>query len=421
MAGRRAWLIGASAAVLATVALVAWLLVRDTPYVAPAPTGGAAVADPAGAARVLGELEDAVAARDPATASALGPVSDASAGELLADVVGNADALRVEEFTLRYVDAVGAVDESGGWQAAVDMTWRFAGFDRAVVHEEVLVGFQVAQGGAVDGTVAITGFGGGDRRSPLWLSGPLEVRRTAAALILAAGSAQEADLVAERADRAVPVVRGVLPQWSGKLVVEVPASEEGLDAALAAEPGTYTDIAAVSTSVDGTLMPGSQVHVFVNPTVYGGLDPIGGQVVMSHEATHVATGAPLTSGVPLWLLEGFADYVALRDVELPIETTAGQIIAQVRRDGPPDRLPGQAEFDATSTHLGAAYESAWVACLVLADAGGQDALVELYRRVSRTGDLPGPLRKLFGLTEQELTERWRDRLRDLAATAVSGT
>jgi hypothetical protein len=335
--------------------------------------------------------------------------------------VGNADALRVEEFTLRYVDAVGAVDESGGWQAAVDMTWRFAGFDRAVVHEEVLVGFQVAQGGAVDGTVAITGFGGGDRRSPLWLSGPLEVRRTAAALILAAGSAQEADLVAERADRAVPVVRGVLPQWSGKLVVEVPASEEGLDAALAAEPGTYTDIAAVSTSVDGTLMPGSQVHVFVNPTVYGGLDPIGGQVVMSHEATHVATGAPLTSGVPLWLLEGFADYVALRDVELPIETTAGQIIAQVRRDGPPDRLPGQAEFDATSTHLGAAYESAWVACLVLADAGGQDALVELYRRVSRTGDLPGPLRKLFGLTEQELTERWRDRLRDLAATAVSGT
>ena len=39
--------------------------------------------------------------------------------------------------------------------------------------------------------------------------------------------------------------------------------------------------------------------------------------------------------MPLWLLEGFADYVALRDVDLPIATTAGQIIEQVRRDGPP--------------------------------------------------------------------------------------
>ncbi len=122
------------------------------------------------------------------------------------------------------------------------------------------------------------------------------------------------------------------------------------------------------------------MHVFVNPDVYDGLEPVGGQVVISHEATHVATGAPLTSGVPLWLLEGFADYVALHDVDLPITTTAGQIIQQVRTDGAPDHLPGQPEFDQADAHLGAAYESAWVACLVLADAGGQDALVRLYER-----------------------------------------
>jgi len=142
--------------------------------------------------------------------------------------------------------------------------------------------------------------------------------------------------------------------------------------------------------------------------------------VMSHEATHVATGAPLSSGVPLWLLEGFADYVALRDVDLPVSTTAGQAIQQVRREGPPDHLPGEVEFDETSSHLGAAYESAWLACTLLADVGGEDALVGLYEQVSGGEELAGPLEELFGLTEDELTAQWRQRLLDLAASAADG-
>ncbi len=423
-APRRAWVLGAAlTALVVAVALVTWLVVRSDPYVAPTPSGTASKPDPAGAAHALRGLEDAVAARDADTARALAAPADTAAADLLAAVVGNADELQVEEFTARYVDAVGGVDPAGRWQGAVDLTWRFDGFDTEPVHEEVLVGFQLDQSGSgtEDGTVGIASFGGGDRRSPLWLSGPLEVRRSDRSLVLAAGSAGQADLVAERADAAVPVVQRVLPQWPGRLVVEVPASEEGLAAALAAEPGTYADIAAVSASVDGTLAPDSEVHVFVNPTVYDGLEAVGGQVVMSHEATHVATGAPLTAGVPLWLLEGFADYVALHDVDLPFSTTAGQIIQQVRRDGPPDHLPGQTEFDETATHLGAAYESAWIACLVLADEGGQDALVRLYEQVSRGRDLAGQVRALFGLSEAELTARWRQRLSDLAASVPSGT
>jgi hypothetical protein len=162
------------------------------------------------------------------------------------------------------------------------------------------------------------------------------------------------------------------------------------------------------------------VHVFVNPVVYDDLDPVGGQVVMSHEATHVATDAPLSSGVPLWLLEGFADYVALRDVDLPVSTTAGQIIQQVRQEGAPDHLPGEVEFDQTSSHLGAAYESAWLACALLADVGGEDALVRLYDQVSSGQELAGALAELFGLTEDDLTAQWQQRLQDLAASATDG-
>ncbi len=415
MPGRRPWVLtGALTAVVVVVALVTYLLVRSEPYVAATPTGGTPQPDPTGAAHALRSLASALSSRDASAADALAPADDPAAGDLLTAVVANADALHVEDFTARYVDDVSAVDPAGRWEAAVDLGWRFDGFDLTPVHEEVLVGFETH-----GGEVAITSFGGGDRRSPLWLSGPLEVRRSDTSLVLAT-TAADADLLAGRAAAAVPVVRDVLPRWDGRLVVEVPGSEAALDAALAADPGSYTDIAAVTASVDGSTSPTSEVHVFVNPEVYDDLEPVGGQVVVSHEATHLATGAPLTTGVPLWLLEGFADYVALHAVDLPISTTAGQIIAQVRSGGTPDHLPGQAEFDQTSSHLGAAYESAWVACLVLADVGGRGALVRLYEQVSGGRDLDEALRQVFGLTEAGLTARWRQRLDDLASTSAAG-
>ena len=219
----------------------------------------------------------------------------------------------------------------------------------------------------------------------------------------------------------MPAVRAVLPAWPGGLVVEVPDSASGLDAMLAAEPGSYANIAAVSATVDGTLTPTSPAHVFVNPDLYRDLGPVGEQVVMTHEATHIATGAPTTSGMPLWLLEGFADYVALRDTDLPISRTAGQVIAQVQADGVPASLPGPAEFDATATHLGASYEAAWLACLVLVDLAGEDALVRVYDDVRGGRGIGAALRSSAGIDEAELTRRWQDRLETLAAaTAVAG-
>ena len=59
---------------------------------------------------------------------------------------------------------------------------------------------------------------------------------------------------------------------------------------------------------------------------------------MSHEATHVATGASFAT-VPTWLLEGFADYVALDDAGVPVDVAAAQALERIREDGLPDRLP----------------------------------------------------------------------------------
>ena len=389
-------------------ALLTWVVLDDDRYVAPTPDRQSEGASPALAADVLHSLVEAVRSRDTEAAEALAPDGDAAARALLAAVVDNARDTRVDDFTLRYVDQTGAVGEDGSWTAAVDTTWAFRGFDDVPARSEVAFRF------VRDGDEArLVGIGGGDRRSPVWMTGPTEVRRTPRTLVVVAEGAADVAAIARETRRAVPTVLAVLPDWSDGLVVEVPRSIDALHAALDGDPGTYDAIAAVTTTVDGTLTPDAPVHVFVNPQVFDGLKPAGAQVVMSHEAVHVATDAA-TSAMPLWLLEGFADYVALRDVPLPLATTAGQIIRQVRRGGAPDHLPGPEEFDTRATHLGASYESAWLVCRVLAGIGGEELLVRLYDRVEGGADLDAALRRTFGIDEAELTTRWRDYLRGIA-------
>jgi hypothetical protein len=366
---------GLSLSLLLVAGLVVWQVASDDPYVVPPSDGDSSTAAAGEASAVLQDLEQAVAQHDESAAADLAAADDPRAERLLTAMVENADEASIGEVTLRYLDELGAVATDGGWEAAVEVTWAFDGFDREPARAEVRFGFTVT-----DGEVRIVKVGGGAGRSPVWMTGPLEVRRGPDHVVLVAGNDAAADRFAAQAAAAVPSVRRVLPDWDGGLVVEVPATVGDLDSALDSRPGTYAEIAAVTTSPDGSTEEGAPTHVFVNPDVYGSLRARGAQVVMTHEAVHVATEAP-TSAAPLWLLEGFADYVALRDVPLPLSVTAAQITRQVRSDGAPRALPGPEEFDTTTSHLGASYEAAWLACRLLADVGGQQALVRFYRSV----------------------------------------
>ncbi len=399
---------GLALIVLVAVGLLTWNLVDSDPYVAPRPPANEDPVDAAGAAAALLALQRAVQRGDPSGAAELAPEGDEPTARLLAALVENARSIPVRGFRLRYIDESSAATGDGTWGAAVNTTWRFQGFDPAASFAEVTFRFRRA-GGDVD----IVGVGGGELRTPVWLSGPVDVRRSTETLVLDAGGAGRATTYQQRARVAVADVRTVLPQWSGGLVVEVPASSAALDSALNVQPGQYAGIAAVTSSTDGSTAPDAAIHVFVNPTIYDRLGRVGAQVVMSHEAVHVATDAP-NSVVPQWLLEGFADYVALRDVDLPLSVTARQVIDEVRRDGAPGVLPGPADFGSTDSHLGAAYESAWLASVVLADRGGEDELVALYAALDQGADLATELETRFGWTEQAFVAAWRQRLTDLA-------
>ena len=406
---------GLSLSLLVVLGLVVWR-VLDDPYVATpgADPGAAPTARPGQAAAALADLEVAISRGDAAAAAALAPEDDPAAARRLRDVVENAEDLGLEGVTLRYVDQDGGTDPQGAWRAVVDVTWQVAGFDPAPARSEVVFALRnVAEG---DERVAVTAAGVAGGRAPLWLTDDLRVRRTDSRVVAVAGSARDLARYDRLARRAVPVVQRVLPGTGRGLVVEVPRTAAGLDAALGVDEGTYADVAAVTTSPDGEVVDGGPLHVLVNPAEMDRLEPVGAQVVMSHEAVHALTRAP-TSRAPLWLVEGFADYVALRDVDLPDTTLAAQVVDQVRESGVPEALPGPTDLGVGAPYLGAAYEAAWLATRELARAGGQDALVELYRSAGAGEDFAAALREVAGISQAELTRRWRDELRSLADEA----
>ncbi|WP_167736676.1 hypothetical protein [Nocardioides sp. 1609] len=406
----------------------------DVPYRASAPTAAPAVVEPAGAAQALQTLARALQEGDRSAATALAPPDDAAAATRLGDLVDAARAIRLDDVTLRYVDEEDGVSADGAWSAAVDATWSYRGFDDVPTAAEVRVGFR-----AVDGRVAVTGIGGAGGaggtggtggtggggagtglRTPVWMSGPVVVARDRDVLVVAAAE-RGTEPYLRRARAAAPAVADVVRDWRPRLVVEVPADTAALEQTLGVEAGYYQQIAAVTgtggTAADGAADAGA-VHVYVNPDVFDGLGRVGQQVVLTHEATHVATAAP-GSAAPTWLVEGFADYVALRDTTLPLTRTAGQVADLVRADGLPAALPDEAEFDTRGPHLGAAYEAAWLACVTLAERGGQDVLVDLYARVSDGEALEEVLRGGFDWSEADLVRAWRDRLAGLPG-AVRG-
>ena len=338
------------------------------------------------------------------------------ADQLLGWVHDNAESLHLADLSMRYVDEaapLSAGDQArfgqDAWRGTVQLAYRYAGLDQAPAQVETSAVFVPTPQG-----VRIAGFGGGDSRVPLWLADHLSVVRTPRTLLAVAGGPPGRYPALMK--RARSQVQRVLPSWRGPLLVEVPHTRQQLDAAVHAEPGQYDNIAAVTTSADGSLAPGAPVRVFVNPEVFDKLKQRGAQVVMSHEATHVATGATFVS-MPTWLLEGFADFVALDGAGVPVDVAAGQILKRIRKEGLPKTLPTTSDLDPTATGLGATYEEAWLACRFLAAEFGTGRLVRFYRAVSNGTSAPDAFRGVLGVSQPEFVRRWRADLARLAGVA----
>jgi hypothetical protein len=342
--------------------------------------------------------------------------ADAAAHRELVTLAENLDRLRVTDFSLRYLgESAVQIRESErtrfgdrAWVADVELSWRFQGVDRRSSTLDVPV-VLAGEGGE---PVFVTSRVAGGRRTPLWWQAAVVARRTPDTLVVAARSRRLTE-VGRQAVAAVATVRATLPEWRGPLVVEVAGTGRQFRSASGLSVSSAQALAAVTTTTDGSGSLRSASHVYVNPPVFDRLGPRGQQIVMSHEAAHVALDAA-TTAAPVWLSEGIADYVALRDSEVPVRALTAQLRRLVRDEGAPAALPGPAKLDGGDDDTGAWYEAAWVAARLVADRHGEDALLELYRLTDEQGPTGRAFRDALGSTKAAFVETWRAELVRLA-------
>ncbi len=368
----------------------------------------------ASAAEVLTDLERALRSSDADAAATLGdgPV----ARREMRTLVSNARRLDLEGVALRHLadSATALTDEQSGrwgddaWVADVQVTWRYAEVDPTVSSLTVPVAF-TATGGDV--RVLTTDLPQADR-VPLWLSDEVQVARGRRAMAVTTGS-QPVRRVLAYAEVAAETVRVSLPAWRGVLCVEVPHEQDAFRDVAGVPEQQAAAIAAVTTTPDGSTVAGAPQHVYVNPQLFEPLSREGREIVLAHEAAHVALGAALLD-VPIWLSEGIADYVALARSTTSLDVLAAQILRQTREQGAPRALPGGREFDGSDERIGAWYESAWLAARLIADSYGEDALWRFYRQAVRDGGTQAAFQDVLGVSQQEFVRAWREYLTALA-------
>ena len=161
---------------------------------------------------------------------------------------------------------------------------------------------------------------------------------------------------------------------------------------------------------------GAPVRIVANPKLFDELGKQGRQIVLTHETTHVASTAT-ASPVPLWLAEGFADYIAFTAVSVQDESAAKELFKAIRAGKVPKALPSPEAFSASSTGLPEAYESGWLACRLISEREGQSKLVKFYRTVHASKSPTGTadaFRTVLGTTEQQFVADWQKYLERLA-------
>ncbi|MFF3463171.1 hypothetical protein ACWCQN_10915 [Streptomyces sp. NPDC001984] len=224
---------------------------------------------------------------------------------------------------------------------------------------------------------------------------------------------------ARLADRAVPAVsRAWGTDWTRRVVVLVPGSLEQMAGLLGSPASSYRGIAAVTTGEAGGSGTAPADRVVVNPDAYALLGEVGKQLVLTHETTHVATRTHTNAATPLWLSEGYADWIGYLGTDRTPAQAAPELARAVRDGDVPDDLPADADFgfSGDAVRLARAYEGGWLACRMIADRWDEARLGEFYRAVGthpkRAGAVEDALRKVLGTTQEAFTEQWRDYLRD---------
>ncbi|HSX69143.1 hypothetical protein [Nocardioides sp.] len=192
-------------------------------------------------------------------------------------------------------------------------------------------------------------------------------------------------------------------EWSHHVVVYAlsdVAQMASLDELPGGDPERLEGV-AFSVPAGGSNPALASVRFMLHPRMLGRDEPRRDRLIR-HELTHVAI-AERDDRVPIWLAEGIAEWVSVRDVPREERVIARDAVEMAQ--GGLTALPGDADFNAE--HTSANYGISWWACEVVADRFGEDRLWALLAEMG-AGDgttesgQDEVLQRVVGMTGSEL-------------------
>jgi hypothetical protein len=306
---------------------------------------------------------------------------------------------------------------AGSWVQPVTVAWALPGESR--VAEETLWLTFVDEATGTPNTAVTRLAGDSDSPAtapapvPLWLLQPVNLHGDGSVLVLT--DATDADQWLAQAKPARRAVAGraasVDRDPDGILVVEVPQSRTVFERTLGVRAGSYATVGAAAWPM-GPDTNTAPIHVVVNPEQSRRLSTLGRDVLLTHEAVHVATRSP-GSAAPTWLVEGYADWIAYDTHPAGREPAEESLRDAVRDRGAPSDWPSEDDFAPGAADVDLAYDLAWTAARSIAMAYGDDALHRFYAAVDDGASL-AEAAVTIGATERKLLRRWAADLEQLA-------
>ena len=308
------------------------------------------------------------------------------------------------------------------WVSRVPGRYSLAGYDTATREFESY--FTVVRRGS-DWRLADDTDGGTQVQA--WDLPAFTVLRSPTTLVMGSGPASRLRPYLALGNLAVSRVDAVwTAPWNSRLVLVVPRTAAQMAEQVGQDKDSVAQVAAVTDGPFDARGRAGADRVVVNPAAFATLESRGQQVVVTHEATHVAIRATTDRPVPLWLSEGMADYVGYRDVGATRRQVAAALLTRVRAGTGPKTLPTAGDFDPARTTIAPSYNAAWLAVNRIVDRFGRRALVRYYLAVATTPDgssstAPDPdeaagaaFRTVLGTSEAAFTKEWLAYLRTLA-------
>jgi len=254
------------------------------------------------------------------------------------------------------------------------------------------------------------------QRREVWDVGPVRSVLRGPVLVLGNVAAERLAAVASASQRALAAVRSTWPySWSRRVTVVVPADAQDTAVLLDLPQFEIDGLGALTNTVGPDYRGRAALRVTVNPMHFWQTSPLGQQILLRHEFTHVAQrglGPQRNGQVPEWMKEGVATYVGYLHSGVPFSVAASDLLARMRTGRLP-AFPADIDFAfARSPHQRwLAYEAGWTFCVYLADMYGPQAPFRFYRALamadgSTAQRVVSSLRAVLGQSQPDVVRGW---------------